>query len=420
MEQQKEHSILAPSADKRWFSCSGSPQLIAQCPEVPPSRYAAQGTAAHAIAARILAGENLVAGKFEADGHVFLLSNKDEDNSVSLEHVYYYVNYVWDQVAEYGLQPNQVRTESRVTLHGIDADGSPRIGTVDRMHFVPGVKLHIIDFKYGAGVGVDPNESYQCFDYALAVWKGLTPEQRAVIPIIEITIVQPRGMYRGIKTAALTPPVIEAFESTLDAAIARVNNNPQLVPGPWCAETFCSAKRFCDPAKKYAEEAIGVKYDVAVLQKPLLANELPVIEPSKLSADQLAFILERKKFVENWLSEIEKEAYRRYKQGEVIPRHKIVRKMTHRQFTDEVKVAEDFADLGSDLWTEPTLRSPNQIEQALRARYQLKDKEAKERVKPYTYKPEGEKIIVPETDKRPAVLDAKDEYQKIIDAEVVG
>lgn len=416
-ELEKQHSILAPSASERWHNCPGSVQLIAQCPPAEPSKYAEQGTAAHMVAAQILNGVNVVSGKIVTEaGFEFIISqNEDKDDTVCLDHIYMYTEYVNGLIEQYNLQPNQIKIEQKIKLRGQDADGGERFGTVDFAAFIPGVGLYIVDFKYGAGVGVDAESSLQCRDYAVGFWDMLTPEKRALIPLLKVVIVQPRGGFAGIKEATFLQAAIEMHGDDIDAAIMRVFQNPQVVAGPWCKNTFCPAKAHCEVARAYAEESTGVKYDMILAED----QTLPLIRPAEATNEQIAFFCEREDFVINWFAEMRKEGYRRFKNGQPIARHKIVEKNTHRKFTDEDKVKTMFApDLGERIFTEPKLISPNQLEQLWRRETKCTVKEAKELLDELTYKPTGDHVLVPESDKRPAVATDGEAYQQIIDAKV--
>ena len=56
-----KHAILSPSGAEKWVNCAGSArmeQIFKK--EETPSRYAAEGTAAHFLASEILSGKALI------------------------------------------------------------------------------------------------------------------------------------------------------------------------------------------------------------------------------------------------------------------------------------------------------------------------------------------------------------------------
>lgn len=414
-----DHSILSPSSSERWHNCSGSVQLIAQCPEVEPSKYAEQGTAAHLVAARILRGENLVSGKVKTDyGSEFTIHETDDkDHTVCLDHIALYVNYVNGVIEQYKLQPNQIRIEHKLKLRGRDADGNERFGTADFMAFIPGVMLLVVDFKYGAGVGVDPAGNLQCLDYLVGAYDEFTPEQRAMLPLFKVVIVQPRGASPGIKEASFTAAALETHRDTIDAAIMRVFQKPTIVAGPWCKNTFCPAKAHCEVAQRYAEETTGMKYDMIVAPD----QPIQLLSPREATVEQLAFICERESYVINWMNEMRKEAKRRHLAGELIPRHKIVEKDTHRKFRSIDEAETVFAPLvGDAMYTAPKLISPNQMETVYRAKNGGTVQEAKEFVNQFTYNPPGEDVLVHESAKGKAKRTNGEAYQEIIDTQEVS
>ena len=145
-----KHAMLGASKAHRWMTCPASIQLEATIPD-EESFYAAEGTAAHALAEECLLKqkppENFIGVEFEG----FIV------DEVMASHVATYVDFCNAQDAE------ESHVELRVDYSEWASGG---FGTADFVVLHDGV-LHVIDLKYGQGLKVNANRNEQLMLYGL-------------------------------------------------------------------------------------------------------------------------------------------------------------------------------------------------------------------------------------------------------------
>lgn len=250
MTDKKTHSKYGASTSKRWMSCNGSPRLIAKAPPPVESKYALEGTNAHTCLERILKADNqsrvrkFLLTKYPAK----MVSHAEETANTILE---------W-------------KPEGAILLTETEVDSShftrpDHHGTVDSAIANEFIDLHVIDYKYGAGIPVDPEENTQGIYYALALAKQFHYN----FVDVKISIIQPRAFHtRGpVRTWHTTMKELLPWEDKFRAAVdACERPNAPLNPGKeWCR--FCPAQVIC-PAYK----------DMPNFEAKLDFDEIPLIE----------------------------------------------------------------------------------------------------------------------------------------------
>jgi hypothetical protein len=198
-----QHAELSASGVDRWATCTASPALIKGLPN-HGSKYAAEGTAAHYIAAfhqvEMRNGERVTIDRWRG------LTAKVEGYDIPLteelcEAVQEFLDYIAanerpDDVAVI----EQSFTPAMRKLH-------PKFGgSTDRVMWRESERLlRVYDYKHGAGVPVDVDDNKQLKYYALGAllsnptWNALT---------VELVIAQPRcdheqGRIRSYKFPAI-------------------------------------------------------------------------------------------------------------------------------------------------------------------------------------------------------------------------
>ena len=188
MSDGQVHSPLGGSIAHRWINCPGS---VAACRGIEDreSVYAAEGTAAHTLAALCLdqgQDADYFAGQFvnahglcgEADGAKSFVINDD-----MIEAVQVYL----DEVNKLIDIDNECEVEVRFDLTDVHED---MYGTADISIYKPAAKhLITIDYKHGRGVPVEVKDNNQGLFYALGA--ALRYHNRG-LKKITIGIVQPR------------------------------------------------------------------------------------------------------------------------------------------------------------------------------------------------------------------------------------
>lgn len=407
-----QHDDLGASKAERWMNCPGSNAMCVDAPPEQPSKYAIEGTAAHALAAWLLMGEYFGEVNepsplpFMQDG-IEIEASDDTDDAVEV-----YTNFI-DSIMV-GCHPSWLKVEQRVEIPGIEVwDGEQHterslFGTTDTSITIPYTKLVVVDYKHGRGISVGATENPQLLFYGLGTWLALSNEQREGIEVVELVIVQPRCPGAGIDIWKTTPERLLEFYEALKIAAKRVRPGAELNAGSWCK--WCPAKPVCPAILKRAGEIARLDFsDVAV---PTSAPVLPV----KLSGDEIAYILNRRKEVEDWFNAIDGEAHRRILLGEHIPGYKVVESVGNRKWREDADGTAVFAKtLGENgIWAERKLLSPAKMESALK-----KAKVDPKIVESYTFKPKGKLSLVQDKDARAAATSTSQAKQDYINIETI-
>lgn len=407
------HSLVGASTCERWWNCPGSCALIAKLPPADTSKYAAEGTAAHALCEDVLTNKihhsaqwdatYKIGEEIEADDLIFKVTEEMAD-AANL-----YVNTILEDIQRIGCtlrgslevegkdswkhwdkktqdKPYTLWTniEKGFELKDIDADAR---GTNDASIFRPGEILIVYDFKYGAGIPVEAKENKQMLYYAI----GAAGDKLMDFKTIELVIIQPRAEHpQGpIRRWVTTPEYVAKFKEELRQHIAETRNpNAKTATGAWCR--FCNAKMIC-PAMR------DKSYEVAKIDFSKKPEENKIKLPTELTKDELKLFLDNTELLENYIAEVKAYAFKLLDRGESIDGYKLVRSSkTHRKWndTDENVATMLSLELGVDRAAlfDTKLKTPAQVEKLVKG--------SKEIIGSYSYKPEGELKLVREDDIR--------------------
>ena len=405
----RKHARLAPSAAHRWINCPGSVRLseAATVVEGRSSIYAAEGTAAHELAAHCLRNgmvpEHFIGTVIDisktSPGEMFGNRGLTDETRFEVTHemagaVREYLDLV------YGLLRNaadELEVEQRLDMTHVH----PEIfGTGDAVIYWPAEQhLHVPDFKYGKGVIVDAVDNPQGGLYGAGAARRKTNRG---IKKVTLYICQPRSP--GETTTEWTFDVFDLFDMEADwaeAAIATEDPDAPLKAGDWCQ--FCPAKAGCPELRKKVQTAAFGEFDDSVMPAP----------PSVLdmTADDLAAVLLQADMINGWIKAVQEHAHKQATEGNMPTGFKLVDKRAMRKWKDESD-AEDaiLIDLGlslADAMVEPKLKSPAQIE-AIAGKKAFAEIAAENVVK----KSSGTNLV-PLSDKRPAAkADAETEFNQ--------
>ena len=303
------HARASASAAYRWWECPGSIDAASAFPNVE-SKYATEGTAAHADGAKAL-------------------TDRVESNDPAVQ---VYVNYI--------------RQMSTPTTRMIEVDLTPALqkihpdlgGTAD-CGIIGLDWIEIVDYKHGAGIYVEAEDNLQLRIYALGL---LLTVNRAGIKRVRATIVQPRIEHaKPIRTWEFDAVELLEFAADIATAAERTKTK-ELKPGEWCK--FCPAAATCPALNAQRTEMIAAEFtpgaNVALIAKGL--GMVPALEAQIKALRELAYNLAV--------------------QGVPIPGHKLVEKRATRKWKDP----EGLAGVAGPTWFEdPTLKSPAQVEKML-------------------------------------------------------
>jgi len=322
--------------------------------EAQHGSFAAEGTAAHALAAACLVEEHDAA--YYADRVVdsvtgSIRADKTEDGEryfdVTDEMIDAVQTYL-DLCRRFMKAPWEHDVEQRLDLRVVHKDV---FGTGDFISYHPGTKaLVVIDFKYGKGVPVEVEDNEQLLTYALGA--ALRYHNRG-LGSIDLYVVQPRCPHPAgpERHAGYDSVDLLEFRAKL-AAAAKATEVPDapLLAGDHCK--FCPASAVCPT---FREKATA-----------LAESEFSASEVSGLSAEKLGEILNQAGLLKDWIKRVEAYAQTEAQHGRLPTGFKLVAKRATRKWKDP-EGARTFMVTAleldeADVLVEPKLKSPAQIE----------------------------------------------------------
>lgn len=337
------HSKLGASSAHRWMACPGSVRLSVGL-ESRSSIYAAEGSAAHALAAKCLENGNdagVYGGTWEHDGHT------GEITEAMTDAVQVYLDAVREDSIEAGESPYRL-VEHKFHLKDVHPD---LYGTADCVQVWPTLRLmRVYDYKHGAGVAVDVDANPQLLYYAL----GALLSYKKPVSEVELVVVQPRcdhpdGRVRRWRIKAVD---LLAFEADLlDAAKRTEAPDAPLVLGEHCH--WCPAAAICPEAKRRAQEAALMEFSNDVPYDPAALAETLKLLPA----------------IEGWAKTVREFAYGEAQHGRTPPGFKLVDKRPTRKWkVDDGVVETELSKIGlgkDDIYAPREVKSPAQIEKVI-------------------------------------------------------
>ena len=369
------HAILSASSSHRWLSCPPSAKLCAE--EVNKSSpYALQGTDAHELCEyKVLKA----LGRAAPDPTENLDYFDTEMDNCSDE----YCNYVLEQLAEAKklCKDPKVLVEQRLDFSRWVPQG---FGTGDCL-IVADKVLHIIDFKYGLGILVDANENPQMMCYALGaldIYDGIYD-----IEEVKMTIFQPRRSNISTYTCSKEELLNWADKVLKPTAELAIKGEGEFNAGDHCQ--FCAVKATCRKRAEYNLEL--ARYDFE--------------PPVNLDQTEIAAILPKIDDLTAWAADVKDYALQQALSGVEYPGFKVVEGKSNRKYTDEEAVAFTVKDHGYDPYEKKLLGITAMTSL-------LGKKKFDELLGGMITKPPGKPTLVPESDKRPALNTAKDDFKE--------
>jgi len=376
----KGHAVLTASSSERWLHCPPSARLC-ESYEDKGSDYAAEGTDAHELCEYKL---RKALGMEAQDPTENLTWFNEEMSDCATGYAAYVLEQV-EAVKQTCADP-VVLIEQRVDFSRWVESG---YGTADCIIIADGT-LQIIDYKHGLGVLVSAEENPQMQCYALGaleLFDGIYD-----IKTVRMTIYQPRrdnvSTYE-ISKGELYRWADEVLKPTADLAFAGDGN---FLCGEWC--TFCSAKHDCR-ARADANMELA-RYDFKL--PPLLTDE------------EVEEILSRVDDLVAWASDIKDYALQQAISGKEWNGWKLVEGRSNRKYTNETAVAGAVTDAGFDPYERKVLGVTAMQKLLGKSRFD-------ELLAAYIEKPQGKPTLVPESDKRPAMNTAKNDFMEENDYE---
>ena len=373
-----KHAYLSASASHRWLACPPSAKLCANIAD-QTSEYAQQGTDCHELCAYLV---EKALGRAVTDP-TENLTFYDAEMQICAEE---YRNYVLEQIeaAKEFCKDPQVMIEQRLDFSRWVENG---FGTGDCV-IVADEVLQIIDYKHGLGVLVSAGDeehggNSQMMCYALGALEAFGDIYD--INQIKMTIFQPRRDNVSTYTISKDDLLKWAEEVLAPTAQLAYTGKGEFKAGDHCQ--FCKVKATCRKRAEYNLEL--AKYDFEM--------------PATLDDIEIAAILAKVDEMISWGNDIKEYALQQAQSGVHFDGWKIVEGKSNRKFTDEAAVVFKVKDAGYDPYEKKLL--------GITAMSTMLGKKKFEKLLgELVYKPPGKPTLVPESDKRPAMNTAIDNF----------
>ncbi|MCO8291290.1 DUF2800 domain-containing protein [Tetragenococcus halophilus] len=377
-----DHALLSASSAQRWLVCP--PIARVEEPfEDKGSNFAAEGTAAHTLAELKLSERFGKMKKVTVKAQMKRFKETNEFYDAAMEdYVSDYCDLVEERVNAY--KNAAIELEQKFDLDRWVPKG---FGTSDVVICADNT-IEIIDLKYGKGVPVDAYQNPQLMLYAL----GAVDKFDLIYEFenVRMTIIQPRldnlSTFEISKDELLywadnyvAPRAVEAFEGK----------------GEWTiTDDVVKFSKVRAQLRPRAEKNLALvdKYDLK--EAPLLNNE------------EIAKILERASEIKKWIEHVETYALQKARdEGEEFPGWKVVSGRSNRKIQDEGGLLMMLEAEGYD---DEDLLKPQQLQSITNLEKVVGKKAFHELANDFIVKPDGRPVLVPDTDKRPALNSVDD------------
>ena len=370
-----KHAVLSASSSERWLNCPPSARLC-EAYEEKGSDYAAEGTDAHALCEYRL---KQALGIPAEDPIENLSWYNEEMEECAAGYAAYVVELL--ETAKLTCADPVVMIEQRVDFSRWVQDG---FGTADCILIADGV-LNIVDYKHGKGVEVSAEGNTQLSLYslgALEIFDGIYDIDRVCVHIF-----QPRKSNVVSSTMDKSDLYKWADTELTQKAQLAYEGQGNFSCGEWCR--FCKAKAEC---RERAEANLALaRYE---FQSPALLDD-----------EEIADILGKVDALTAWASDVKEYALQQAVSGKEWTGWKLVEGRSNRKYTSEAAVAATVEGAGFDPYERKVLGVTAMQKLLGKTRFE-------ELLAPYIEKPQGKPTLVPESDKRPAMNTAKNDFME--------
>ena len=372
-----KHSLLSASASHRWLNCPPSARLCEEY-EDKPSEYAQEGTDCHELCAyKVL--KALGRSAKDPTENLTYYNSEMEDCAEG------YCSFVMEQVAKAKERCTDplVLVEQRLDYSRyVGIEGS--FGTGDCVIVSDGL-LHIIDYKHGLGILVSAEKNSQLSCYALGaldLFDGIYD-----ISEVSLTIYQPRR--ENVSTYTMSRDELLDWAENVLSPTAKLayEGKGEFKAGDHCR--FCKAKANCRKRAEYNLEL--ARYDFEM--------------PAALSDEEVASILTKADELVAWAGDVRDYALQKALSGTKFTGFKVVEGRSNRKYTDEDAAAKAVSDAGYSPYEQKLLGITAMSQM-------LGKKKFEELLGGLVYKPPGKPALVPESDKRPAINTAINDFKE--------
>ena len=245
--------------------------------------------------------------------------------------------------------------------------------------------MNIVDYKHGKGVEVSAERNPQMMLYALGaleIFDGIYD-----IDTVRMTIYQPRKSNISIFEMPKDELLKWAETELTPKAQLAYEGQGEFHCGEWCR--FCKAKAEC---RERAEANLALaRYD---FEPPALLND-----------EEIADILGKVDALTAWATDVKEYALQQAVSGKDWPGWKLVEGRSNRKYTSDTAVTAAVESIGLDPYERKILGITAMQKLLGKSRFE-------ELLSPYIEKPQGKPALVPESDKRPAINTAKNDFME--------
>ena len=369
------HALLSASSSDRWLHCPPSARLC-EGYEDKGSDYAAEGADAHTLCESRLK-LRLGMAVWDPVEDLSWYNAEMEDCAVG------YADYVAEllELAKQTCTDPAVLIEQRVNFSRWVKEG---FGTADCIIIADGV-MNIVDYKHGKGVEVSAEANPQMMLYALGaleIFDGIYD-----ITEVRMTIYQPRKSNISVCVMSKDNLLEWANSDLVPKAKLAYEGEGEFQCGDWCR--FCKAKSEC--RKRAAANLEIAKYE---FQEPPLLEDVEIAE-----------ILGRVDELAAWAADVKEYALRKAISGQEWPGWKLCEGRSVRRYVNEDAVAQAVKDAGYNPY-EGKLLGITAMTATLGKKKFAEIIESRGLIE----KPQGKPVLVPMSDKRPAMNTAKQDF----------
>ena len=367
------HAVLSASSSYRWLACPPSALECAKLPDVQ-SDFAKQGTEAHALCEYKVKKALGQKGKDPTKSLTYF----DEEMAECTDA---YAQFVLERLAaaKTVCKDPLVLVEQRLDFSRWVPEG---FGTGDCL-IVADDTLTVIDYKHGLGVLVDAEKNPQMMCYALGaldLFDGIYDIRQ-----VSMTIFQPRR--ENVSTCTLTKEELLHWADTVlkPRAELAAQGKGEYKAGDHCR--FCKIRATCRKRAEYNLEL--ARYDFAM--------------PSTLCDAEVEAVLEKADDLVAWVGDIKDYALQQALSGKAWTGWKLVEGRSNRRYVDDDAVAAKVEEAGYSPY-EKKLMGITALTRLLGKR------RFDELLSGLIEKPQGKPVLVPESDKRPAMHTAAEDF----------
>jgi len=394
-----KHAILAPSASRRWMTCTPSARLEAEVPR-RDTAYSLEGTCAHSVA-EILLREMLAKDDALFPGHVTLewpAEDKGYLYELGGDALQYHLDYAKEEL---GVDPDEMLMtvgdrycrfvwEDYQAAKNVDPDAVLLVEAELKLsEYIPesfgssdaviiwGDTVAVYDLKYGKGIKVEAENNSQMMCYALGAVLG--PAELYDIRNVHMTIIQPR--LNWVSSWVISSRRLFSWAETelKPKAVTAFQGAGAYVPGDHCK--FCAIAPRC--------KALGMHASLIKIDR---TGDL-------MTDEEIGHVLKEAAVVKSWIAALETYALDRAVAGKPIPGFKVVEGRSLRQITRPEDAIVTLAAAGFDesSYLRRDLKSISDLEKL------LGKKGFNSLLGDYVTKPQGKPTLVDESDPRPAM-----------------